>query len=82
MMLEREPVTNWRNCLVNDFETNIFEKYPQIKNLKQELYSTGAVYASMSGSGSAVYALFNSEPDLNLFKHYQHCLQKPATTIL
>lgn len=52
------PNHEWKNTLVNDFEKPIFEKYPEIREIKESLYSQGAVYASMSGSGSAVYGLF------------------------
>ncbi|MDR2680257.1 MAG: 4-(cytidine 5'-diphospho)-2-C-methyl-D-erythritol kinase [Tannerella sp.] len=52
------PVPEWKNVLVNDFEHSIFEKYPVIGEIKDTLYSLGAEYASMSGSGSAVFGLF------------------------
>jgi 4-diphosphocytidyl-2-C-methyl-D-erythritol kinase len=52
------PVAKWRGRLVNDFEPTVFAKYPAVAAAKQALYDTGAIYASMSGSGSAVYGLF------------------------
>jgi 4-diphosphocytidyl-2-C-methyl-D-erythritol kinase len=52
------PVAEWRGRLVNDFETTVFAKFPAVAAAKQALYDAGAVYASMSGSGSAVYGLF------------------------
>ena len=52
------PVAEWHDCLVNDFETTVFAKYPAISGAKQALYDAGAIYASMSGSGSAVFGLF------------------------
>ena len=52
------PVAEWRDCLVNDFEATVFAKYPAIADAKQALYDAGATYASMSGSGSAVFGLF------------------------
>jgi 4-diphosphocytidyl-2-C-methyl-D-erythritol kinase len=55
----------WKGCLVNHFEIPIVEKYPEIGGIKQALYDSGAVYASMSGSGSAVFGLFRSPPDLS-----------------
>ncbi len=57
------PVNQWKELLTNDFETHILLKYPGIKAIKQELYNCGAVYASMSGSGSAVYGLFDKKID-------------------
>lgn len=54
------PIEEWKLRVVNDFETTIFEKYPELRELKQHLYDGGAVYASMSGSGSAIYGIFNS----------------------
>ena len=58
------PVSQWRGRVVNDFELNIFRLYPQVGRLKVALYEAGALYASMSGSGSAVYGIFDSEPEL------------------
>ena len=52
------PVSEWKGRLVNDFEATIIPLYPQIGELRDMLYAAGAVYASMSGSGSAVYGLF------------------------
>ena len=54
----RLPVSQWRERLVNDFERSVFPIHPEIEALKQQFYKRGAVYASMSGSGSAVFALF------------------------
>jgi 4-diphosphocytidyl-2-C-methyl-D-erythritol kinase len=51
-------VANWKLILENDFEKTVFEKYVQLGTLKESLYEYGAVYASMSGSGSAVYGIF------------------------
>jgi 4-diphosphocytidyl-2-C-methyl-D-erythritol kinase len=59
-----EPVTEWKNKLVNDFERPVFEQYPAIKSVKENLYKLGAVYASMSGSGSVVFGLFNAAINL------------------
>ncbi|MEP2668989.1 MAG: 4-(cytidine 5'-diphospho)-2-C-methyl-D-erythritol kinase [Cyclobacteriaceae bacterium] len=53
-------IKHWKNLLVNDFEESVFSKYPQIKDLKEKLYDGGALYASMSGSGSSVFGLFDS----------------------
>lgn len=63
--LIRLPVNEWRNNLVNDFETGIFAQYPEIGEIKQKLYSEGALYASMSGSGSSVFGIFDKPVQLN-----------------
>lgn len=52
------PAGRWRECLVNDFEKTVFAVHPEIAALKESLYDRGAVYASMSGSGSSVFAFF------------------------
>lgn len=52
------PVEEWRNSVVNDFETTVFAKIPQLAPYKDELYAQGAVYASMSGSGSSFFGIF------------------------
>ncbi|MCR4766316.1 MAG: 4-(cytidine 5'-diphospho)-2-C-methyl-D-erythritol kinase [Bacteroidaceae bacterium] len=60
------PISEWRHRLVNDFEASIFPQHPQIESIKNMLYEKGAEYASMSGSGSSVFGLFN--PNVNLPK--------------
>lgn len=55
------PIETWREALKNDFEQSIFVKHPEIAAIKDEMYELGAVYASMSGSGSAVYGLFKEQ---------------------
>jgi 4-diphosphocytidyl-2-C-methyl-D-erythritol kinase len=55
------PVDRWRDSLNNDFEATIFPRYPEIRILKEKMYAKGAVYASMSGSGSSVFGLFSGE---------------------
>ena len=52
------PVEEWKGVLVNDFEETVFSKYPELEAIKRSLYDSGAVYASMSGSGSALFALY------------------------
>ena len=53
-----QPVETWRDLLVNDFEYSVFRAYPQLAAVKKQLYNLGAVYAAMSGSGSALFGLF------------------------
>jgi len=52
------PVDRWKDTLVNDFEKTVFALYPSLAKIKEQLYEMGAVYASMSGSGSAMYGIF------------------------
>ncbi len=63
------PIQEWRNYMHNDFETSIFKKHPAIAEIKQTLYNKGALYASMSGSGTSVYGFFEKKPKLN-FPNY------------
>ena len=62
------PVPEWKDQIENDFEKSVFKKYPIIGEIKQEILDKGAVYAAMSGSGSAVYGLFDENPGLD-FHH-------------
>jgi 4-diphosphocytidyl-2-C-methyl-D-erythritol kinase len=67
--LLREPISAWKDLICNDFEPSLFRKYPQIAETKQRIYDEGAVYASMTGSGSACFGIFKQEkssvlPDL------------------
>jgi len=54
----RQPIETWKTELKNDFEDAVFQSYPEIKVIKENLYAQGAVYASMSGSGSTVFGIF------------------------
>lgn len=64
-------IADWRITLINDFEKHIFLKYPEIGQIKQELYEQGAIYAAMSGSGSSVFGIYENEPKTNdSFKNY------------
>lgn len=69
--LIKTPIETWKNSIHNDFEESVFSLFPEIKRIKQELYNSGAIYASMSGSGSAVFGIFKNDIDLNnQFKNY------------
>ena len=61
----QRPVKEWKQHLTNDFESVIFQKYPIIAEIKSFLYAQGAVYAAMSGSGSAVFGLFEKEINIS-----------------
>jgi len=66
--LYEQPVETWKNILKNDFEIPVFEAYPAVKAIKETLYTYGALYASMSGSGSTVFGIFTKSVDLSAFK--------------
>lgn len=59
--IARMPVETWRATMKNDFEISVFQKYPEIAAIKDKLYDMGAIYASMSGSGSSVYGIFREQ---------------------
>lgn len=61
-----EPLSDWSDFLINDFETTVFQENKTISQLKNQLYKDGALYAAMSGSGSAVYGVFEHIPKKNL----------------
>lgn len=69
--LLKEPVRLWKNLIFNDFEPGVFEKFPVVGRIKQFFYDKGAVFALMTGSGSAVYGLFEQPADLN--KDFKDC---------
>ncbi len=60
------PVAQWKELLANDFEKSVVQSHPEIASIKKELYEYGAVYASMTGSGSTVYGLFPKKEKLQL----------------
>ncbi|MEO7264306.1 MAG: 4-(cytidine 5'-diphospho)-2-C-methyl-D-erythritol kinase [Ferruginibacter sp.] len=66
------PVTDWKNIISNDFEKTIFPRYPILAEIKNNLYKSGAIYASMSGSGSTLYGIFkkDSHPVFNFPADY------------
>jgi len=65
------PIEDWKSTIKNDFEETIFAKHPEIKKIKEKLYSLGAVYSSMSGSGSSVYGIFETKTDLK--REFPNC---------
>jgi 4-diphosphocytidyl-2-C-methyl-D-erythritol kinase len=62
--LVSQPADQWKYLILNHFEIPVFRKYPLLAEIKKELYNMGAVYASMTGSGSALYGLFHSETQI------------------
>ena len=65
------PLQEWKQYLKNDFESALFSSHPELNSIKEMLYEKGALYASMSGSGSALFGIFeNSLPDFNFASNY------------
>ena len=62
----QQPISTWKDELKNDFEEPVFKEFTEIENIKQMLYKAGAVYASMTGSGSSVFGIFNKDQKLEL----------------
>ena len=54
------PIEEWKDLLVNDFEATVFDRHPRLREIKQSFYEAGAVYAAMSGSGSALFGIFRN----------------------
>jgi 4-diphosphocytidyl-2-C-methyl-D-erythritol kinase len=67
----KRPIEEWKDIIANDFEASIFPRHPELADIKNTLYSQGAVYASMSGSGSSLYGIFPNDikPDKEVFKN-------------
>ena len=77
----KRPINEWKVLMKKDFEPPVFKKYPQICKIKDQLYNQGAIYASMSGSGSSLYGIFNEKPDMhNLFNDHFTWLLSPDKT--
>jgi 4-diphosphocytidyl-2-C-methyl-D-erythritol kinase len=70
--LIKNPMKEWKNLVINDFETEVFKCYPEIQIIRDELYRMGSIYASLTGSGSAVYGIFNHPVQIgtNLQTHF------------
>ena len=58
--IAKQPMETWKDRMKNDFEDSVFKKFPEIAAIKDKLYDLGALYASMSGSGSSVYGIFKA----------------------
>ena len=66
------PVSEWKNLLFNDFEAPVLQAYPALQQIKEQFYQTGALYASMSGSGSTFYGIYekSATPHLSFPSEY------------
>jgi len=60
-----KPVSEWKTLIKNDFEEFLFPMFPELQQYKDALYQSGALYAAMSGSGSALFGIFDSQPHLS-----------------
>jgi len=65
LQLIDRPIAEWKELIINDFEDFAFNKCPRIGEIKTELYRSGALFSSMSGSGSSVYGIFSGKPELS-----------------
>jgi len=65
------PINKWKDNLQNDFEEEVFKRFPEIESIKNKLYNLGAEYSCMTGSGSAVFGIFEKEIDLS--KNFSDC---------
>jgi 4-diphosphocytidyl-2-C-methyl-D-erythritol kinase len=66
----QQHISTWKDQLINDFEEPVCKAHPEIAAIKQQLYDAGAVYASMTGSGSTVFGIFEKEPELKFDEKY------------
>ena len=71
-----QPIAQWKTRLNNAFELPIFKEYPELAEIKKRLYDSGAIYSSLSGSGSCIYGIFESIPEMNVLKDWQTYLVK------
>ncbi len=62
----KAPIATWKEKLINDFERPVFKKHPVLAEIKDELYHSGAIYASLTGTGSTVYAIFEKNVTIQL----------------
>lgn len=72
----KQPISTWKTELTNDFEKSIFSLYPIVEKTKKDLYESGAIYASMSGSGSSVFGLYEKKPDIKHLSQFPHWIGK------
>ena len=66
-----QKTADWKNEFVNDFEKTVFPLYPELESIKKQLYSEGAFYASLSGTGSTVYGIFKEEPSPSFPQYFE-----------
>jgi len=69
------PIEEWKSNLFNSFETSVFKNYPELEKLKTSLYNQGALYASMTGSGSSIYGIYMDEPGKSTGNLFERIVQ-------
>lgn len=70
-IIEKNSISSWKDLVKNDFEDYAFKSFPELRKIKEQMYKAGALYASMSGTGSSIYGFFEKENDLPSFpEHY------------
>lgn len=76
-VIKNEPIENWKNHIFNDFESSVFKSHPEIEKIKTDLYQKGAIYASMTGTGSTVYGIFKNKVNLTDFdsSYFKTCVK-------
>lgn len=67
-VISQKPVEEWKGLMKNDFEKSVFAAHPSMEGIKEQLYAMGAVYASMSGSGSSFFGIFKDEQNIDSIK--------------
>ena len=75
-ILENESLENWKNYVKNDFETYAFSKIHELKKIKNHLYNLGATFVSLTGSGSAIYGIFNNTENIKINNKYRSIKSK------
>ena len=70
-----QPIETWKEGLANSFESNAFKKHTELEAVKSQLYSEGAVYASMTGSGSTLFGIYTEKPGLTFPTCYERVLK-------
>ena len=75
-ILENESLENWKNYVKNDFETYTFSKINELKKIKNHLYDLGATFVSLTGSGSAIYGIFNNTENIKINNKYKSIKSK------
>jgi len=82
-VIENENIEKWKNYIFNDFENYTFNKYKFLRKIKESLYNNGALYSSMSGTGSTIYGIFNENDiiDKSGFKNYSVIETRPLKNV-